>query len=155
MIAVLTAAKILDVSPKNTKIIVLAPTRPLISQHFEVFKKLLTIPEDKIAFLIGSIPAKKRIQVFADSQILFYTPETLRNDVLQSRYSLNEVGLIVFDEAHRASGEYAYCSIAKMYKTQNPDGRILALTASPGSTKEKSIHYAKTYILTKIRFILG
>ena len=136
IIALLTAVKILEKSPDGSKIIILAPTRPLINQHYEVFKNLMNLPEEKFAFLIGATTPKKRAKAFLEAQILFFTPETLRNDVLESRYSLSEVCLIVFDEAHRASGNYAYCSVAEQYALQNKDGRSLALTASPGSNKE-------------------
>jgi Fanconi anemia group M protein len=41
------------------------------------------------------------------------------------------------DEAHRSVGNYAYVYIAKKYMAQASDPLILALTASPGATKEK------------------
>jgi Fanconi anemia group M protein len=50
---------------------------------------------------------------------------------------LGDLSLIVFDEAHRAVGEYAYVFIAKKYADQGKNQLSLALTASPGSSKEK------------------
>ena len=43
IIAVLAARKILDLYPEDSKIIILAPTRPLINQHYETFLKFLPI----------------------------------------------------------------------------------------------------------------
>ncbi|MFX1315417.1 MAG: DEAD/DEAH box helicase [Promethearchaeota archaeon] len=137
IIAVLVAAKTLELFPTNSKIIILAPTRPLINQHYDTFLKMLSIPRDQYYVLTGKVAPEKRAQLFHENSILFYTPQTLRNDLVSKKYKLDTTSLIIFDEAHHASGEYAYTLIADEYRDQNPDGTILALTASPGSSKEK------------------
>ena len=137
IIGVYVAAKILEQFPPNSKIIVLAPTRPLINQHYDSFRNLMTIPEEQFIVLTGKIAPEKRVDLFRENQIIFYTPQTLRNDLANRKYTLESVCLIIFDEAHHASGDYAYTLIADEYVDQNPDGTILGLTASPGSTKEK------------------
>jgi ERCC4-related helicase len=137
IIALYVAIHILQKYPKESKIIVLAPTRPLINQHYEVFQKNLSIPEQQFEVLTGKIQPAKRTDLFHENKILFFTPQTLRNDLVNKKYSLEEVCLIVFDEAHHASGEFPYTLIADTYMEQNPDGTILALTASPGASKEK------------------
>ncbi|MHA1329285.1 MAG: DEAD/DEAH box helicase, partial [Promethearchaeota archaeon] len=81
----------------------------------------------------------KRAKIFRNHEILFYTPQTLRNDLLQERYNLKNVQLLVFDEAHHALGDHSYCIISDIFAKQNPSGLILALTASPGASK-KRIH---------------
>jgi len=137
IIGVYVAAKILEQFPPKSKIIVLAPTRPLINQHYDSFRSLMTIPEEQFVVLTGKIPPEKRVDFFRENQIVFYTPQTLRNDLTNRKYTLESVCLIIFDEAHHASGDYAYTLIADEYMDQNPDGTILGLTASPGATKEK------------------
>jgi ERCC4-related helicase len=137
IIALYVAIHTLQKYPKENKIIILAPTRPLINQHYEVFQKNLSIPEDLFEVLTGKIPPTKRMDLFHENRILFYTPQTLRNDLVNKKYSLEEVSLVVFDEAHHASGEFPYTLIADTYMEQNPDGTILALTASPGASKDK------------------
>lgn len=137
IIALLIAAKTLERSPKGCKIVIMAPTRPLIAQHYDSFHKFLTIPQQSFEVLTGKILPEKREELFKENQVLFYTPQTLRNDIVSKKYSLSEVALIIFDEAHHASGDYPYGLIADMYLDQNPDGTLLALTASPGSTKKK------------------
>ncbi len=137
IIGVYVAAKTLEKFPPKSKVIVLAPTRPLINQHYDSFKNLMTIPEEQFVVLTGKIPPEKRVDFFRENQIIFYTPQTLRNDLANRKYTLERVCLIIFDEAHHASGDYAYTLIADEYTDQNPDGTILGLTASPGATKEK------------------
>ncbi len=137
VISVLIAAKTLEVFPPESKILMLAPTRPLINQHYKSFMNFLTIPEHKFTMLTGKILPEKRVELFLANQIIFYTPQTLRNDLVKKRYGLENTCLIVFDEAHHATGDYPYTMIADKYVDQNPDGNILALTASPGSSKQK------------------
>ena len=137
IIAVLVTSKILETVPLNSKIIVLATTRPLINQHYETFSRFLNIPEENFAVLTGKILPEKRINVFNENQILFYTPQTLRNDLVNKKYTLKDTALIIFDEAHHSSGDYPYTMISDEFVITNPDGIILGLTASPGASKKK------------------
>ncbi|MFW9989126.1 MAG: DEAD/DEAH box helicase, partial [Candidatus Odinarchaeota archaeon] len=157
IIAVLVTSKILKSVPLNSKIIILAPTRPLINQHYETFVNFLTIPEDQFTILNGKILPEKRIALFREHQILFYTPQTLRNDLVNRKYNLKNVALIIFDEAHHSSGDYPYTMIADEFVLTNPDGIILGLTASPGASKNKittlckSLHIPITNIHIRTR----
>jgi len=157
IIALHVAVHTLQKFSKNSKIIMLAPTRPLINQHYEVFLKNLSIPEENFELLTGKIPPQKRTERFHENRILFYTPQTLRNDLVNNKYTLEDVCLMIFDEAHHASGEFPYTMISDTYIEQNPDGTILALTASPGASKEKikalcdALHIPKENIHTRTR----
>ena len=137
IIAVLVASKVLERFPANSKIIVLAPTRPLINQHYHTFLKFLGIHEEKFAILTGKILPEHRVDIFGQNQILFYTPQTLRNDLVNRKYTLTDTVLVIFDEAHHATGDYPYTMIADEFTDHNPDGIILGLTASPGASKKK------------------
>ena len=57
--------------------------------------------------------------------------------MLKGRYDLNNVSLIVFDECHHGVGSYSYVYLASRYVQKSNYNLILALTASPGSDKEK------------------
>ncbi|MFX0029858.1 MAG: DEAD/DEAH box helicase, partial [Candidatus Hermodarchaeota archaeon] len=137
IIAVLTARKTLQFFPTDSKIIVLAPTRPLINQHYVTFSNFLPISQEKFVVLTGKVLPEQRSKLYQEKQILFYTPQTLRNDLVNRRYTLNNVALIIYDEAHHASGDYAYTMIADEFVEQSPDGVTLALTASPGASKKR------------------
>ena len=114
------------------KIIILAPTRPLVMQHFEACRRLIDIDKEEISFLSGQIPPLKRIIIFQNSRVIISTPQVIKNDLMRSRYNLEEVPLIIFDEAHRTKGNYAYCFIADEYINNCKDPLIIGLTASPG-----------------------
>lgn len=62
---------------------------------------------------------------------MFATPQTIVSDM--DVLSKNSFEYIVFDEAHRAVGNYDYVNIARYFS----NARTLGLTASPGYKREK------------------
>jgi ERCC4-related helicase len=136
VLAVLAVAYQLQKIP-TSKCIVLAPTKPLVLQHLNTFREFMTIPEDQMELITGEVAPSKREDLWEKVKIAFMTPQVLQNDLVAGRYTLADVSLLVFDEAHRAVGEYAYVFIANQYLRQSQSPLILALTASPGSELEK------------------
>jgi len=134
VIAALVAAEVLRRS--EGKVLFLAPTRPLVQQHADSFAKWL-VPLRSARFT-GTVRRPVREGRWESADVVFATPEIVRNDLAAERYRLNEVALIVFDEGHHAVGKYAYVPIAAQYAVERPkDGRVLALTASPGGKDER------------------
>lgn len=133
LIAGLLSAHFLQLSNCTKKCLILAPTRPLINQHYESFQEILNLDAQDFVILTGQTPAHQRIELFQNAMICLMTPETLINDLNEKRYDLTTTTLIVFDEAHHALGDYAYTGIATLFEAMNPHGRTLGLTASPGA----------------------
>ena len=119
------------------KVLMLAPTKPLAVQHAESFKRLFNLPPDEINVLTGELSPEKRADLWEKSRIITATPQTIENDILTGRISLEDVVLLVIDEAHRAVGNYSYVFIAKEYLKTAKHPLVLGLTASPGSDAEK------------------
>ncbi len=130
VIMIMVVAYYLNKYP-GKKIIIAAPTRPLIDQHFNSFKDKLDLIDTDIIILSGNISPKKRGLLWKNNKIIITTPQTLRNDIISEIFDLENVSLICFDEAHRAIGNDAYVLAAEQYKKKNPNGRILGFTASP------------------------
>jgi len=116
----------------DSKIIILAPTRPLVWQHYNSCINFLDLEEDKIVQFTGRVSPQKRIELFFKSKIIISTPQVIKNDIERGRYFLNHVSLMIFDEAHRTRGNYAYTFLANEYVRNCSDPQILGLTASPG-----------------------
>ena len=119
------------------KVVFLAPTRPLAHQHYQRFLEHLNLSEHEMAVLTGRDPQPKRAELFKRARVVFATPQTIRNDVADGAISLRDVTLMIFDEAHRARGRYAYVELARRYVEESRDPLILALTASPGGSEEE------------------
>ncbi len=135
-LAMMLAKYRLNLYPES-KILVLAPTKPLAQQHLETFKKHVEVEEDKFVLFTGEISPEKRKLLWKTAKIIFSTPQGLENDIISDRIDLKNVSLLVFDEAHRAVGDYSYVFAAKQYMKKADYPKILALTASPGSDLEK------------------
>ncbi|MFA6089005.1 MAG: DEAD/DEAH box helicase [Candidatus Woesearchaeota archaeon] len=118
----------------DSKILFLTPTKPLATQHMDTFIDTFEVGEMFLA--LGTTEPDKRKQLYLSSKIIFATPQTIENDIINKRISISNVSLIIFDEAHRATGDYSYGFIAKQYEKNGKNKRILALTASPGTDKE-------------------
>ena len=136
IIGVLLIADALMKYPAS-KIIILAPTRPLVSQHRGSCAKFLKVDKEKIVAFTGFIPPRKRINLFDKSTIIISTPQVIKNDLIRGRYELSKVSLIIFDEAHKTRGYYAYNFISQNYMKSCVDPLILGLTASPGKDFER------------------
>ncbi len=135
IVAVMLAAYTLEKNPEK-KILFLAPTKPLVVQHEKSFKKFMAIDEKEIVSITGTTGTKERTELYKTKRIINATPQTIENDLLTGKISLTDFGLVIFDEAHRAIGEYAYVFVNLQLQKQNPSALVLALTASPGSEEE-------------------
>lgn len=138
VISALICAEILY-NYKQNRILIMAPTRPLVLQHLLSFSSFLKVLDDQKILVTGKISPSTRKMIWDNKTIklIFATPEVIRNDLNESRLNLNDFGLIVFDEAHRAIKDYAYTLISKKYMEQSPNPLIVAMTASPGSDKNR------------------
>jgi ERCC4-related helicase len=134
IIALLVSADILH-DYRDKRILIMAPTRPLVSQHMSSFISRLKILEEHMGVITGKTPPEARLALWnkKEMRLLFATPEVVKNDIKESRLSLKDFALLVFDEAHRAVKDYAYTSIAKEYVKCCSYPLILAMTASPGA----------------------
>jgi ERCC4-related helicase len=119
------------------KALILAPTRPLVLQHSGFFEKHYPDKKARSVFLTGEVAPEARESDFESASLVFATPEVIRNDVSAGRYSLSDVCLVVFDEAHRCVRDYAYSDVAAAYKLQATEPLILGLTASPSARKSR------------------
>ena len=136
LVAVMLAAHKLKEN-KESKILFLAPTKPLAVQHEKSFKKFLEVDEDKIVSITGTTKPSEREKIYNSATIINATPQTIENDLLNGRLNLKKFALVIFDEAHRAIGDYAYVFVNLQLQKHNQEALVVALTASPGSNEEK------------------
>ena len=141
------AALVIAGKLKEGKILFLAPTRPLVEQHASFLKEVLDIEPSLIKTLTGSVPPDKRKLLWEEAKVIVATPQVVENDLLSGRIELSEVALVVFDECHRAVGNYAYVYISEKYHEQRAAvGKrplVLGMTASPGSDEARILEICK------------
>ena len=153
VIAILVSAEFLF-NYKSKRILVMAPTKPLVAQHMSSFFSVLNVPEDDIAIVTGKNLPSTRMAIWNRKEIrlVFATPEVVKNDLAENRLSLSQFSLLVFDEAHRAVKDYAYTSIARYYVQQSSHPVILAMTASPGSEKTRLEEVCNNLYIEQIEY---
>lgn len=134
--------------------VMLAPTQPLVNQHAEFFCEVLDIPEHEIQIFTGDIRPDKREQIWNEAvSIIVATPQVIENDLLGNRYNMRDVSHLVFDECHRATGEYAYNYIGERYHGNAANPLSTGLSASPGSSKDSILEVCSNIGATNIEVI--
>lgn len=139
IIAAMVASRKLN----NGKVLFLAPTRPLVEQHLETFDTFLEIPRVDMEVMTGNTRPEKRYELWRERSCFFATPQVVENDLVSGEVPNEEFSLVIFDEAHRASGKYPYVFISEKFRCQK-----LAMTASPGGNKEEIMDVAEKLEIT-------
>ncbi|KAJ5651054.1 uncharacterized protein N7484_004777 [Penicillium longicatenatum] len=121
---------------KDAQIIFVAPTKPLVSQQVSACLDIAGIPRSQTTMLTGGASPGIRAQEWQSKRVFFMTPQTLINDLKTGIADPKRIVLVVVDEAHRATGGYAYVEVVKFMRRFSNSFRVLALTATPGSTVE-------------------
>ncbi|CAG8010690.1 unnamed protein product [Penicillium salamii] len=121
---------------EDSQIIFVAPTKPLVSQQVSACLDIAGIPRSASTMLTGGASPGIRAEEWKSKRVFFMTPQTLINDLKTGIADPKRVVLLVVDEAHRATGAYAYVEVVKFLRRFNNSFRVLALTATPGSTVE-------------------
>lgn len=118
------------------QIVFMAPTKPLVAQQVEACHKVVGIPECDTAEISGTTSSEVRRGMWAKKRVFYATPQCVANDLESGVLDARRVVLVVVDEAHRAQKKYAYCGVIRAISRVHCHFRVLALSATPGSSKE-------------------
>jgi len=130
--------------------LLLAPTKPLVSQHADFYRDALTIPDDEIVVFTGEVRPDDRAELFDSSTVVIATPQVVENDLVGSRISMADVTHVTFDECHRATGDYAYTYIAERYHEQAEQPLATGMSASPGDDEESILEVCENLGLREV-----
>jgi ERCC4-related helicase/ERCC4-type nuclease len=131
---------------KKGKVLFMAPTKPLVQQHAGFLTEHLLNFEP--AMFTGEVSPVVRAETWKENRLIVSTPQVIENDVDEGRIDLDDVELTVFDEAHRAVGDYAYVSVGR--RLQERSGLVLGMTASPGSDVGKIAEVCENLGITNV-----
>ncbi|KAL9113351.1 MAG: hypothetical protein Q9227_002392 [Pyrenula ochraceoflavens] len=120
----------------EAQLVFVAPTKPLVAQQIDACFNIVGIPRSQTSMLTGNVQPALRAEEWQTRRVFFMTPQTLVRDLKSGICDPKKIILLVVDEAHRATGAYAYVEIVKFLRRFNSSFRVLALTATPGSTVE-------------------
>jgi len=117
----------------ESKIVFMAPTRPLVNQQIEACYRICGISQDVTVEMTGQQNAELRRTMWQEKRVIFCTPQVLHNDLNSGICPGESIVCLVIDEAHRGTGKYSYAEVIRIMDGINRDVRVLALTATPGS----------------------
>ncbi|KAH7883909.1 P-loop containing nucleoside triphosphate hydrolase protein [Phlebopus sp. FC_14] len=118
------------------KLVFVAPTKPLVAQQIDACHRICGIPGRDAIELTGNNARDYRSRMWQEKRLFYMTPQTLINDLASENCDPRDIILTVIDEAHKGTGNYAYAQVIRFLMVKNPHFRVLALTATPGSTPE-------------------
>ncbi|GLD92102.1 hypothetical protein PINS_up000635 [Pythium insidiosum] len=117
----------------NGQIVFMAPTKPLVAQQIRACHEIMGISLSDTAELQGSVPPPVRAELWKSKRVFFCTPQSLQNDLQRGICRAERLVCLVIDEAHRATGNYAYCGVIQEVERKTKFFRVLALSATPGA----------------------
>lgn len=120
----------------NAQIVFMAPTKPLIAQQLDACYGIVGIQRRDTVLMTGETTPAARADEWQDKRVFFMTPQTVINDLKTGICDPKRIVLLVVDEAHKSTGGYAYTEVVSFMRRFNSSFRVLALTATPGSTTE-------------------
>ena len=124
----------------------LTPQRLLTEQHYDL-KGIMDDEYFKSRKIHGHTSKEKRVWNDPSDLIVFATPHVVMEDIKKGLFGIKDFQMIVFDEMHRATGDYPYVALAKLAS----ENKLLAigLSASPGGSLEKIEAIRKNLYLEK------
>lgn len=136
----------------NSKIIFMAPTRPLVAQQIEACYQIMGIPKDETIELTGKQNKKIRSIAWHTKRVFFVTPQVVWSDLNdpEINFPINDIKLVVVDEAHKAKGKYAYTEVIQSISTRNKMFRVLALSATPGRLIKDVVEVIQNLLISHI-----
>lgn len=135
-------------------VLMLAPTQPLVNQHAAFFREALTIPDHEIEVFTGDVRPDERAELWSGAtSVVIATPQVIENDLIGNRYTLEDVCYVVFDECHRATGNYAYNYIGERYHGNATNPLATGLSASPGASKDSILEVCSNLGLTNVEVL--
>lgn len=68
----------------------------------------------------GNLQPSARLELWNSKRVFFLTPQVLQNDLGRGSCPATCVCCVVFDEAHKALGNHAYCQVTQLSELENP-----------------------------------
>lgn len=82
----------------HSKLVFMAPTKPLVAQQIEACYRITGIPREETAEMTGAQSPDDRALTWAKKRVFFLTPQVMQSDLQRGTCSASEIVCIVVDE---------------------------------------------------------
>jgi len=79
----------------DQKIFFLAPTKPLVNQHYQNFIQSFPEYRPESIVITGELRPERREIMYKTARIIFVTPQTLQNDIIEGRVDFYNSSTII------------------------------------------------------------
>lgn len=140
---------IADMLNQGKRALFLAPTRVLVHQHYNFLNEHLV--DSKVSVLTGEVHRHERIDIWNSTDVVCSTPQITLNDIERGLVNAGDFALLVFDEAHRAVGDYPYARIASLLITGSSNvTRVVGFTATLPDDRERVLEIVRNLMIERI-----
>jgi ATP-dependent RNA helicase RhlE len=120
--------------------LVLAPTRELAAQITVMFDQLGESSGIRVATIVGGVPMEEDYKALRSwPNVLVATPGRLNDHIENGRISLDEIEVLVVDEADRMHDMGFIPQISRIISTLSRDRQTMMFTATLGSDVERIV----------------
>src|SRR6516162_5936660 len=140
-------------SPSGIRAVILSPTRELALQSHETFAKMAAGTAIRAAVAVGGISERRQLQSIREgAQALIATPGRLVDFLGRQLFELQDVFMLVLDEADRMLDMGFLPTIRKIMAAMPPDRQSLFFSA----TIETSVkHLVEAHVRNAVRIQVG
>lgn len=129
-----------DVNEVNPQVVILAPSRELVMQIFEVAQKWSAPGGVKVTSLIGGVPIKRQLEKLKKKpQIVIGTPGRIGELISQKKLKMHKVKTIVLDEGDQLMVPEHKKAIEQIVKSTLSDRQLVLFSATLSLAFEEEI----------------
>lgn len=140
-----------DTGPTTkSKIVFVAPTRPLVAQIIQACLGITGIPPEHMCILLDKKP-KERGPLYQKNSVFIGTPQIIEKDLHNGTLSPHDIKLLIIDECHKSTGNFSYVKIVSyINRFCKNNFRIIGLSATPTNTVEGLENIVENLQVSKI-----
>lgn len=117
--------------PSNAKIVFVAMNKNRLSTEIEHLRGNVECNTDDIVELSGGMIPSIRETLWRNKRFFFVTPQVIYSDLINGSCPVNQIVLLVIDDAHLAVGRHAYCEIIALLRKSHENQRFRMVGLSP------------------------
>lgn len=123
-----------------------------MAQQINACYDIMGISKEDTVEITGKKSKKQRQEFWKSKRVFYATPQAVLSDMLSPEYEfpVQDIRLVVVDEAHKAKGKYAYTEVINYISERNRTFRVLALSATPGRDLKDVREIAQNLLISHI-----